>query len=641
MKKLYSQFANIKLNKNYNFKNSRGEYIIPVGDKYNSIDHIVYIRGTNRHPIICKVVEFNKHKDLAEEIVREIIDYESSKYCTDAYKIYEAYAGEEIFTVHTLYDYIEYSEARYGTGKQNNKGTPNENRKWSERDRNTDIGERKIPNDSTGLKFSDRNSENSLTENKSVKASPIREGQEASLKNSGNALTDETRIPQNGTDVNTSISEKGVKYSEQIDIRYSDRDYDKAFMGKEKALLYSKVKNLQMKNNYEYGDMDFALIDTDDAQNDQKLVVLNANVDGELNIKNVYLLEDSYYNIHEENLAVEAIRVLERSGYNDVTIAKVFKSYNFDGREPICRRYSVKSGRFNRLGNRNSRKSGKNVQTGNSAKSNRGTSPQGNGNNVSLKRSDRDPDALTPRNLLANALESSAVHEVEKKKLAEYKANIEKLYEKEQELYEVRKEIKELSFAPGKKDTAKIKKLQEKAVKLSNSVTFYDKKLLNLESTSFLKNVLEREKSKAMKRQKEKDAEILKRQKEKALQKEKEITERYQASRKKAVESRNKTAMRNKIKRVVNELNQYLLSGNKDKHVMDNMKKVVAEALNIIDMDTVGADERVERYNQLIAEATDPDVIASLTETRDRIQGQGDKLHDKLMSLKNVSRFKT
>lgn len=72
--------------------------------------------------------------------------------------------------------------------------------------------------------------------------------------------------------------------------------------------------------------------------------------------------------------------------------------------------------------------------------------------NGELKRSDRDPDALTPRNLLANALEESAVHEVEKKKLAEYKANIEKLYANEQELYEVRKEIKELYFASGKKD---------------------------------------------------------------------------------------------------------------------------------------------------------------------------------------------
>jgi len=68
-----------------------------------------------------------------------------------------------------------------------------------------------------------------LTENKSVKASPIREGQEASLKNSGNALTDETRIPQNGTDVNTSISENGVKYSDRnfVEDKYFSRQIDR------------------------------------------------------------------------------------------------------------------------------------------------------------------------------------------------------------------------------------------------------------------------------------------------------------------------------------------------------------------------------------------------------------------------------
>ncbi|MBE6756496.1 MAG: hypothetical protein E7555_08575 [Ruminococcaceae bacterium] len=59
--------------------------------------------------------------------------------------------------------------------------------------------------------------------------------------------------------------------------------------------------------------------------------------------------------------------------------------------------------------------------------------------------------------------------------------------------------------------------------RVTNSVTFYDKKLLNLESTSFLKNVLEREKQKAIRRQKEKDAERLKAQKEKALQKKKKL----------------------------------------------------------------------------------------------------------------------
>jgi hypothetical protein len=94
--------------------------------------------------------------------------------------------------------------------------------------------------------------------------------------------------------------------------------------------------------------------------------------------------------------------------------------------------------------------------------------------------------------------------------------------------------------------------------------------------------------------------------------------------------------MRNKIKKVVNELNQYLLKGTKDKHIMEGMQKAVAEALSIVNMDTVDADARVAKYDALIAEATDPDVIEALTATRDRIQGQGDRLADKLASLKSA-----
>ncbi len=505
-----------------------------------------------------------------------------------------------------------------------------------------------------------------LTENKSVKASPIREGQEASLKNSGNALTDETRIPQNGTDVNTSISEKGVKYSEQSDIRYSQRGkslenteslwYDKhnplSFDNRAgvnprssinwvyKAEIFSQVENKlfhQMISEINQGSEAFEKNSAGEYMLpvENKIVFTDGNYDYPYIREIIEVMTDSgtlFEEIRKVIFDVESGRTGYREAVRFVEVSfgkeRIVYFKNNDNRaygwtdrkrKGTNRRAAIE--RYKRLqnGRRNDRES----------------------NETSLKRSDRAPDALTPRNLLANALEESAANEVEKKKLAEYKENIGKLYEKEQELYEVRKEINGIYTTKGPRDMPRLKQLQKRATELSNNITVYDKKLLRLESTSFLNNVLEREKSKAIKRQKEKDAERLKAQKEKALQKEKEITERYQASRKKAVESRNKTAMRNKIKRVVNELNQYLLHGTKDKHVMDGMKKVVAEALSILDMDTVGADERVERYNQLIAEATDPDVIASLTETRDRIQGQGDKLHEKLMSLKNAPRFKT
>ena len=119
-------------------------------------------------------------------------------------------------------------------------------------------------------------------------------------------------------------------------------------------------------------------------------------------------------------------------------------------------------------------------------------------------------------------------------------------------------------------------------------------------------------------------------------EKQKEIIDRYRKSKERAKESRDKTEMRRKIKSVVSELNSLLLHGTKDKHIMVNLQKVVAEALDLVNMDTVDADARVAKYNALIAKATDPDVIKSLTETRDRIQNQGDKFKAKMDNLKSA-----
>ena len=220
----------------------------------------------------------------------------------------------------------------------------------------------------------------------------------------------------------------------------------------------------------------------------------------------------------------------------------------------------------------------------------------------------------TNRSLLANALEGTVQNEIEKNKLAQYKEKIDLIESEQQKLSELRSQIKEISFSKGKRDTAKLKKLQDEASRTANRINTYDRQLLNLEATTALKNVLNREKEMAKKRQKQKDAENLKAYKEKAT----------------------RTQMRHKIQGVVSELNQLLLKGTKDKHVMIGLQKAVAEALDAVNMDTVGADERVAKYNALIAQANDPDVIASLTASRDRIQEMGDKMSDKLTSLKNA-----
>ncbi len=245
--------------------------------------------------------------------------------------------------------------------------------------------------------------------------------------------------------------------------------------------------------------------------------------------------------------------------------------------------------------------------------------------------SERDTSSSN-RAILANALESVAQNDIERNKLAQYKEKISLIEAEEQRLSEIQKKL----FTKGAVEPTERKDLQFEAKQISNRINTYDRQLLNLESTTALKNVLNREKALAMKRQKQKDNEYLKQYKEKVAKDKKVLLERNQESRKKAIEGRERTAMRHKIKTVVNDLNNLLLKPSKERHVPEEMRIAVAEALAIVNMDTVDADTRVAHYNDLIAKATDPDVIASLTETRDRILNQGNKLADKLTKLKDA-----
>lgn len=238
----------------------------------------------------------------------------------------------------------------------------------------------------------------------------------------------------------------------------------------------------------------------------------------------------------------------------------------------------------------------------------------------------------TNRTILANALEGTAQNDIEKNKLAEYKQKISLIESEEQRLSEIQKQL----FTKGAVEPSQRKDLQFEAKQIANRINTYDRQLLNLESTTALKNVLNREKALAAKRQKQKDAEAMKEYKEKVAKTTRELLERNQESRKKAIEGREKTAMRHKIKTVVNDLNNLLLKPSKERHVPEEMRIAVAEALSIVNMDTVDAETRVAKYNELIAKAKDPDVIASLTETRDRILNQGTKLADKLTKLKDA-----
>ena len=79
----------------------------------------------------------------------------------------------------------------------------------------------------------------------------------------------------------------------------------------------------------------------------------------------------------------------------------------------------------------------------------------------------------SPRALLANAFEGIITNDIEKQKIREYKSKAEMLDIQEKKLRELRAQIKELSFAKGKRDTQKIKALQDEATKTANQRNYY------------------------------------------------------------------------------------------------------------------------------------------------------------------------
>lgn len=165
---------------------------------------------------------------------------------------------------------------------------------------------------------------------------------------------------------------------------------------------------------------------------------------------------------------------------------------------------------------------------------------------------------LSNRELLANALLDTVQNEVEYKKLDDYKAVIKYLEAEETKLESLKEQIRSLDY---NKDKAKFKELREEIRKTEARIDFHDKKLLQLESTQALKNVLERAKKEAY---------------SKALAKGRETLHAN-------VEGRHKTIERNRIKDIAHELDNLLNKGTKKRNVKMGAQPIVRALLDITD----------------------------------------------------------
>ena len=214
-------------------------------------------------------------------------------------------------------------------------------------------------------------------------------------------------------------------------------------------------------------------------------------------------------------------------------------------------------------------------------------------NNSAIQKQDRPTAPITNRSLLANALESTTQDETELTRLREYRMSIDYLNEQEATLTELRRQIREISFGKGPRDTAKLKELQEEARKTANRINVADKKLLRLESAAPLRRVLEREKAKAYKQAQAKNKQMLENQRD----------------------NRNKVEMRRKIRKKIRELGKIFNRGTKDRNVKAGMRDFVASAIasaevlftdNYSNEDMVinGIGVELDAGERLLAEAT-------------------------------------
>ena len=187
-----------------------------------------------------------------------------------------------------------------------------------------------------------------------------------------------------------------------------------------------------------------------------------------------------------------------------------------------------------------------------------------------------------------------------------------------------------------KDDIDKLATLEQNYQATIKRIATYDKKLLQIEAMSSIKQLINREKKASYDKAKAEGKEALKEYKAQAIAEQKKITERYQEMRKKNVEGRKTTEMRHKLMNTVHTLDQLLVNPTKKKHIPIGLQKPVAEALNILNTDTVGAEERLAKITAELKTTDGPVEIERLLERYNRIKAQGDKIKEKIDSLKSA-----
>lgn len=175
--------------------------------------------------------------------------------------------------------------------------------------------------------------------------------------------------------------------------------------------------------------------------------------------------------------------------------------------------------------------------------------------NEDIRYQEREED-LSERGILAKALESAAQGEIEAKNLKNYKRHLAEYDELAVQLHLMKVELDEARKA---RDTAKVKELRDKITQTENRLAVFDKRLLKLEAAAPLKALVERERKNAVARADERLSKAIQKQKDKDAEKLDRAVERAKASRQKTIDKLRESgkAKGEEVRRVLRESQEY------------------------------------------------------------------------------------
>lgn len=192
-------------------------------------------------------------------------------------------------------------------------------------------------------------------------------------------------------------------------------------------------------------------------------------------------------------------------------------------------------------------------------------------------------ETKSDRRILAEALESVAVNDAERDALARYKNNVERIDRLSDQLKEVNAEIKEKSFAKGKRDTARLAELNAKKQALENTISREDKTLLRLERSENLRRVLEVERKKVRAEERAAAQERLQRYRERSEMELEEVKQRARERYAKRVEVDAVTKLKADIAQRVNHMRKLLLQPTDKAYIPELAQGSIARLLDAID----------------------------------------------------------